>query len=219
MPPPAARPAAPVRPVLRRDARRGRASIWKDPSARARFLRRALPTAIGALLLLLFGWIATRAVLTSLSERHAKVEDVRMTHPKFYGRDNKGRPYTVVADTATRDRTDVNQIALQQPVFILQSGGPKPTVVRSLTGLYREDTKALILSGQVSYEDGTGYRFDTERALVDTVTGVTTGQTPIAGSGPLGQVSSSSYAFYDGGARVTFTGNVKARLNNQSGGR
>ena len=205
---------APAGPVLRAQRRRQRGSIWTDRSARVHFMRRALPISIGLLVLLLLGWIIGRSILTKLGERNAATGEIRMLHPKFYGRNGKGQAYTVNAVTAVRDGRDPNQITLERPIYILQTGAPKPTVMQAATGLYRDDTRNLILSGQVVMDDAAGNRFESERALIDTVAGVVTGETAISGVGPLGQITASSYAIYDGGARVVFTGSVKAHVNN-----
>lgn len=204
--------------VLRPERPRRRGSIWTDRSARVRFLRRALPIAIGVLLLLLLGWIVGRTVLASLGQRGAVPPSIRMLHPKFYGRDSKGRPYTVNATSATRDGRDPNQVFLENPVYILQTGAPRPTVMQALSGLYRDDTRNLILTGQVVGEDSQGNRFESERALIDTVAGIATGETPVSWVGPLGQVTASSYGIYEGGARVVFTGAVRAHVNNNASG-
>ena len=42
--------------------------------------------------------------------------------------------------------------------------------------------------------------------MVDTATGVVTGNKGVQGQGPLGTISASSYAIYDQGERVTFNG-------------
>ena len=45
-----------------------------------------------------------------------------------------------------------------------------------------------------------------EEAVVDTETGIVTGSRGVQGSGPLGTVNASSYAIYEQGERVVFSG-------------
>lgn len=213
MPPPAQTAAA---PPLRAKRRAARGSVVGEHSARVRLLRWALPALIGLLLLLVVGWLSGRALLAWLGPRAAPVTSIRMVNPKFYGRDSSGRAFTITATSAARDLFDANQVTMERPIFILQTGQPKPTVIQALTGLYREDTRNLILSGQVQLDDSAGFHFESERALIDTNTGVATGETAVVGTGPLGQIASSSYAIYDGGAHTVFKGAVRVHLNNAS---
>jgi hypothetical protein len=68
------------------------------------------------------------------------------------------------------------------------------------------------LSGDVRIDDGGGYRFASEQAVVDTKTGVISGETSMLGEGPTGQVQSNAYTVYDKGDRVVFRGGVRTRL-------
>ena len=49
-------------------------------------------------------------------------------------------------------------------------------------------------------------------AVVDTATGITTGNKGIDGRGPLGTISASSYAIYEQGERVTFSGSGENKI-------
>jgi len=55
-------------------------------------------------------------------------------------------------------------------------------------------------------DGGSGWTLVTPEAVVDTETGIVTGDKGIQGSGPLGSISASSYAIYEQGERVTFSG-------------
>ena len=88
------------------------------------------------------------------------------------------------------------------------------TRVAAQHGLYREDTKILKLDGAVQLQDARGYRFNSERAVIDTQKNDVDGDTAVTGDGPLGQIAASSYAVRDGGKRILFNGHVKARIQN-----
>jgi lipopolysaccharide export system protein LptC len=63
-------------------------------------------------------------------------------------------------------------------------------------------------------DGGSGFVLSTPEAVVDTATGITTGNKGVEGHGPLGTISASSYAIYDQGERVTFQ-----RLRRKQGSR
>ena len=150
-------------------------------------------------------------------ERDAAGEGVRLVNPRFYGRDEKGQAYVISAKEAVRDPKQGNEVSLTAPEVSLNSEGELTTKVRSDTGTYRESDKTLRLHGKVRLEDGRGYRFDTEEALVDTETNVVRGGKPLQGVGPAGAISADSYTIYDQGARTRFSGRVRARIERGGG--
>ncbi len=143
-------------------------------------------------------------------------QSIRMLGPKFFGRDQSGRPYTITAVDAVRDPVHSERVALNQPHMVLQQlNGDPPTIVYSATGLYNENTHMLALDGQVHLDDGKGDIFVSEHALVNTDAGTVDGRSPVTGTGPLGQTSSSSYAVKDRGKDILFIGNVKSHIVNK----
>lgn len=198
-------------------ARRTRmVQAWRRHSSLIRLLRRVLPALCVALLLTLGGW----ALVNTLFARQgaaskSSVLVIRMLKPHFQGRDEKGQPYNVTADSAVRDDADPSRVSLEAPVFTLGSG-LEEAHARARHGVFRDDTRMLDLSGDVHFDDGEGYHFVTEHAVIDLRKNNIDGEQPIAGNGPLGRITASSYAVRDGGAHAYFTGRVKARIEQQA---
>ncbi len=188
---------------------------WRRRSRMIHFWRRALPV----LMALITVGVLTLVVIRTVFGSHgptARDQEIRMLSPKYFGRDNSGRPYTVTAKDAVRDPVHVERISMDQPDMVLQSlNGDPPTHVYSATGLYNETTHMLALDGQVHLDDGKGDIFISEHALVNTDAGTVDGRSPVTGTGPLGQTSSSSYAIKDSGRDVLFIGNVKSHIVNK----
>jgi len=185
---------------------------WRQHSNRIHLLRPVLPALCIAMLLALGGW----ALVTTLFSRQGAANRssalvIRMLKLDFQGRDEKGQPYNVTADSAVRDDADPARVTLEAPVFT-QGSGLEQTHVRARHGVYRDDTRILNLTGDVHLDDGEGYHFVTEHAVIDTQKNNVDGETHIDGYGPLGRIAASSYAVRDGGAHVFFTGQVKARF-------
>jgi len=185
---------------------------WKRRSRLITLLRGLLPAAIALLILALAGQV----LWTSLSSKKSQAKEtpvaVRMLNPRFFGRDEQGRSFMISAREATRDDRDLKLVSLEQPIVALGLATPAPSRVYANSGLYTEGDRMLRLTGQVRIEDGSGYRFATENALIDTRAGVVTGDTPMVGDGPIGQVTSRSYAVYDRGDHIVFKGGVHAKL-------
>ncbi len=191
---------------------------WRRRSRLIHFFRRALPVAVGLLVVGVVGWVVARTVLADMADREAQRAEVRMTNPRFYGQDSRGRAFVLGAAEAVQDRRRNGIIDLTRPTLRLDATGERPTEITSREGVYSEGERSVDLTGQVLVIDGgSGFRFQTEEALVDTETGVISGQSPISGRGPLGTIDASSYAIYDQGARLVFEGDgdnkVRAVIN------
>jgi len=209
--------------VRREDSRRVVEAMeaWRKRSRRIHFFRRALPVAIGVLVIGVVGWVVARTVMADMADRAAQQSDIRMTNPRFYGQDARGQSFVLGAAEAIQDRQRSTLVQLIRPTLRLNATGERPTEVSALNGVYDEQTQAISLSGEVTVVDGgSGFRFQTGQALVDTETGVISGQGAVQGRGPLGTIDASSYAIYDQGARVVFEGDGDRKVTaviNQSG--
>jgi lipopolysaccharide export system protein LptC len=182
---------------------------WKRRARLVAFFRKALPAAILAILLFLAGWIIARTVLPSLRPQ-VELGAIRMTNPRFYGRDSRDRPFLLGAKEAVRDISDKGQITLIEPIFSLGAGR-----VTAKKGLYRDGATNLILTGDVLFIDENGGRMETQEALINTKTGtISNAAAKTAGvqiDGSFGKVRAESYTVGKDGT-VTFKGNVHARI-------
>lgn len=195
--------------VRREDSRRVVEAMdaWRRRSRLIHFFRRALPIAIGLLLVTVLGWVAVRTVLADMADRQAEQAEVRMTNPRFYGQDARGRSFVLGAAEALQDRRQRNLIRLTRPTLRLNASGDRPTELTARSGLYDEASRSVVLTGQVAVIDGgSSFRLQTEEARIDTQSGVVSGNQRIVGYGPMGTIDASSFAIYDQGARLVFEG-------------
>jgi lipopolysaccharide export system protein LptC len=192
---------------------------WRRHSALIHVLRRALPTMIVLFLLILLGWAGFNTLALRLNGAgQTSGMSIRMVNPKFFGRDNAGKPFTLSAAAAVRDDNQFQRIYLDAPGVILGDGPADQTRLTAKKGVYREDTRILVLDGDVHVLDANRNEFVSQHALVDTLTKDVDGDSHIDGHGPLGRIASSSYAVRDGGAHVYFRGQVKAHLEQHAAG-
>lgn len=194
-------------------ARRESILRWRRRSRVIRVLRMVLPGLIG---LIVAGLAATVAYNTFTSQpAHVGPSNapIRLVNPRFVGRDDRGRPFVLVAVTATRDEQDYQKVYLDRPVLVLDKDGADPVRVNAAKGVYHEDTRKLFVSGGVRLAGARG-AFDTDESLFDTRTGELAGSGPIHGAGSLGEIDAKSYGVYDKGDRAVFRGGVHTRLNN-----
>jgi lipopolysaccharide export system protein LptC len=175
-------------------------------------LRRALPAAIAAVFAVLIGWVLVRTVLTALSDLTRAAAVIHMTNPHFYGQDDHGRNFVVAAREAQRSLRVTGEIRLTEPDLKLAGTGGRSFAVSARQGVYDDASHRISLQGDVRVSTGDGTTFRTQQALIDMRSGTVSGNSPVQGAGPLGQINASSYAIYDRGAQAVFTGQVHAHL-------
>jgi lipopolysaccharide export system protein LptC len=185
---------------------------WRRRSSRIALYRKALPWLMIAIVAAVIGWVGVRAVLSSREQARDASAELRMTNPKFYGRDEQGRSFQLTAKEAIRSTGDANQVTMNAPGMQLDVNGENPMSVSGGRGIYREDTKVLRLDGGVRMKDGRGTDLTSPEAVVDTRANIVRGEKGVQGQGPLGRITASSYAIHDGGDRVVFSGGVRSQI-------
>ena len=189
---------------------------WRRRSRQIHFFRRALPTAIAVILVVLAGWVLLRGFLTRLGDLRSATSTIHMTNARFYGRDENGRPYVMGSSEATRSDKDFQRITLLKPQLNFDSGGANQNShISADHGVYREDDRILRLRDNVVMHDQTGNTFLTDQAVVNTVNNSVEGRDHVQGSGPMGAVTADSYAVYDKGATVVFRGHVHSTIKHR----
>ena len=189
--------------------RRERLEQWRRRSRLIHFMRKALPAAIVAVLVLLAGWTLARSIMARIGDLTGKLGGaIHMTKAQFSGRDDQDRAYVIDVKEASRDDFDPNRFFLVDPRMVFDAENVRDSHISADQGVYRKDTRILSLRGHVSLRDPSGDDFATDQAIVDTARGVIAGQGRVTGTGPTGAITAESFTVYDQGQRVVFRGNV-----------
>ncbi len=192
--------------------RRIRMDQWRRRSRLILRFRKILPATIAAIVILLTGWVVVKGVLTRIGDVNGGGGAIHMTNARFYGRDGSGRPYVLGANEASRVNGDIQKIDLVGPLLTFGAGGDSESHISANQGVYREDDRILRLSGHVVLRDPSNNVFTTDQAIVDTVHGTVVGKSNVRGMGPTGMITADTFAVYDQGKRVVFTGDVHSRF-------
>jgi lipopolysaccharide export system protein LptC len=195
-------------------SRRRSIQRWRRRSRAIGALRILLPGLIVLILAGLAGTVAYNTLTAQPVLAGSSNEPIRLVNPRFVGRDDRGRPFVLIAATATRDLQDDQKVYLDKPALVLDDEGPDPLRVTAAKGIYHEATRKLEVSGGVRLA-GARAAFDTAESLFDTKTGELVGSGPIQGAGSLGDISAKSYGVYDKGDRMVFKGGVHTVLNHK----
>lgn len=175
-------------------------------SMRVRHLRRVFLAGAIIAIALFLGHVLISAVTRDAPP--PTVDDsqaVTMINPRFTGRDAAGEIFTITAEAATRRRARDGAVDLVGPVL----RDAKGTQVVAPSGFYDRDLGILELYEDVRISDAAGYSFISQGARLHVAEDRVEGLSPLAGSGPLGDIRADSYEILEGGDRVVFKGNVQ----------
>jgi len=186
---------------------------WRARSRRVRLYRRVLPIVILMLAGGALTWTVFRTVMSGVERKASESREIRLDNPMFHGQDAQGRSFVVGAKGAIRDPA-TGYFRLVGPLLKLNLGGRKVTELTADGGTYIETSRKVVIGPNVKISDGgSGFVLTTPEAVVDTNTGVVTGDKGVQGQGPLGTINASSYAIYDQGQRVVFSGQGENKIS------
>jgi lipopolysaccharide export system protein LptC len=132
-------------------------------------------------------------------------EALRVTNPKFNGRDHSGVHYVITADAAVRRSMTSDLIDLENPRYANEAG-------RQMTapaGSYDQAKRTIELRRKVVFLTQTGDRFETTSAHIDIDANTMRGAAPITGTGKTGDVRADSYEILENGGLLKLHGRVR----------
>lgn len=153
----------------------------------------------------------TRIVLHGLS---ATLDGARLTDAHYNGVDERGRPYTVTAATATQRDTDRVDLTAPDADMTLENG--TWLNVKSKLGVYMRKDEQLDLSRDVVLYRDDGTTMTTASATVAMKAGAASGAEPTHVEGPFGTLDATGFTTVDKGAAIQFWGPVRVEMNGAS---
>ncbi|WP_409019954.1 LPS export ABC transporter periplasmic protein LptC [Brevundimonas vesicularis] len=188
------------------------AERWRARSRRVRFYRRILPIIILMIAGGALTWTVFRTVMSGVERKASESREIRLDNPMFHGQDAQGRSFVIGAQGAVRDPA-TGHFRLIGPLLRLNLGGRKVTELKADGGTYVEAERKVVIGPNVRISDGgSGFVLETPEAVVDTATGIVTGNKGVKGHGPMGTLDATSYAIYDQGQRVVFNGDGENKM-------
>jgi len=200
--------------------RPGRAALDPAALARRRFvvavLKRALPAAALAVLALIVLWpelsgVDDRVRLAYRKPDSSMTDSARLVAPRYVGRDQRGRPYELAAETAEQP-TGSPIITLAKPVGDITLEDGSWVALQAETGRFQREEAMLDLEGEVTLFHDAGYEIRTARARIALKAGWAQGDDPVAAQGPPGTLDATGFRLEGRGAVVIFTGPARMVL-------
>jgi len=196
---------APVRP-------RGRRGIS------VRVLKVALPMVMAVTLGYLgYWWLESRGqvvdpTLINNMPAEAPKAEVTVDDVKYDGKDSKGRPYSITADSASHADGDDRHIALKKPLAdIIMSTGAYVALTAN-DGVLDRDADIVTLNGDVTLFHDNGLSFQTDSATIHLKDKTAEGSDPVEGQNGDGELISQGFRVLDDGDTIVFTGKAYMKI-------
>jgi len=135
---------------------------------------------------------------------------IRMRTARLVGTDEAGRAYEVSAVEARQGEDGTETVLLDRPAGRVTMEDGASLNMEAASGVFDRNAETIDLTGSVTVEHGLGYRFRSESATVDLNEGRASGNEPIDGFGPEGEIHGEGFEILDKGRTVKILG--KSRL-------
>ncbi len=206
------RPGRPGQPV----AQEGRAYA----PGYSRFVslsKRILPVVALLLIVLVVAWPYLQVKDTRFRLGFAAIavgdgDDPSMVNPRFMSADKDNQTFLVTADIAKNMLKGKTTVQLEMPKADISLGDGTWLVVTAETGIFGRAEKALELTGKVDLFHDSGYEFRTEKARVDLEKGIASGESPIRGQGPFGEIEGQGFVLDKNRKSILFTGKSRVTI-------
>ena len=195
-----------------------RFAVAATHSRRVRFLRKALPVVIGAVLLSLvavslFNPFRTLAMLPiDIGNIVVSGTTITMQSPHMAGFTSDRRPYEVWARSARQDVTDPTRIELQSLKAKVEMEDKSVIDMDARRGQFNNKTQLLHLFDDIFLKTSSGYEARLTDALVDMDKGTVRSETPVKVKMLNGTLDAQNLEIVDHGALMTFAGGVAMDL-------
>jgi lipopolysaccharide export system protein LptC len=180
-----------------------------------RVMKRALPAAAAL--------VAAAVLIYALEPRENKAwigwekgtvqNDRTMLHPRLFGTDDSGSPFTVLADTAVQDGPNATHVQLHKIDAQLTMKDGLWVKLNGALGRVDTEQHQLDVTGGVRVTADGGYEAHSERAHFNLETGVVSGHDPVSGRGPYGTFTANGFEVHKEERQLVFTGGVHMLLH------
>jgi lipopolysaccharide export system protein LptC len=144
----------------------------------------------------------------------AALDGARVTNAHYNGLDERGRPFTVTAATATQRSVEQVDLTVPNADMTLENG--TWINVKSKQGVFMRKAQQLDLSDEVVLYRDDGTTMTTSSATVEMKAGAASGAAQTHVEGPFGTLDATGFTTVDKGAAIQFWGPAHVHLNGVS---
>jgi lipopolysaccharide export system protein LptC len=194
----------------RRKGRRG---------APVRVLKVALPLVVFLTLGYVgYWWLESRGTIVdpTLIQRVPSDEtgkaEVTVQDVKYDGKDGKGRPFSITANSASHVDGDDRHISLKKPLADITMSGGAYVALTANDGMLDRDADIITLVGDVTLFHDNGLSFQTDSATINLKEKTAEGSDVVEGQNGDGELVSQGFRVRDDGDTIEFTGKAYMKI-------
>lgn len=194
----------------RRRTRRGRS---------VRVLKVALPLVVLVTLGYVgYWWLESRgtvvdpALIQQVPGASATKAEVTVNDVKYDGKDDKGRPFSITAASASHVDGDDRHISLKKPLADIVMSSGAYVALTANGGVLDRDADIITLTGDVTLFHDNGLSFQTESATIDLNAKTAHGNDAVEGQNGDGELVSEGFRVLDDGDTIQFTGKAHMKI-------
>jgi lipopolysaccharide export system protein LptC len=183
-----------------------------------RMLKVALPLVVVVTLgYVAYWWLQSRGTVVDptfiqqVNETNTKAE-VTVNDVKYDGKDKKGRPFSITADSASHADGDDRHIALKKPLADITMSSGAYVALTANDGILDRDADVVTLSGDVTLFHDNGLSFQTDSATIDLNAKTAEGNDVVEGQNGDGELVSQGFRVLDDGDTIEFTGKAYMKI-------
>ena len=183
-----------------------------------RLLKVALPMVVVVTLgYVAYWWLQSRGTVVDptfiqqVNETNTKAE-VTVNDVKYDGKDKKGRPFSITADSASHADGDDRHIALKKPLADITMSSGAYVALTANDGILDRDADVVTLSGDVTLFHDNGLSFQTDSATIDLNAKTAEGNDVVEGQNGDGELVSQGFRVLDDGDTIEFTGKAYMKI-------
>jgi len=183
-----------------------------------RLLKVALPMVVVVTLgYVAYWWLQSRGTVVDptfiqqVNETNTKAE-VTVNDVKYDGKDKKGRPFSITADSASHADGDDRHIALKKPLADITMSSGAYVALTANDGILDRDADVVTLSGDVTLFHDNGLSFQTDSATIDLDAKTAEGKDVVEGQNGDGELVSQGFRVLDDGDTIEFTGKAYMKI-------
>lgn len=142
----------------------------------------------------------------------AKPDQITASNASISGLDKNNRPYTINAVSGEQDKTIDTLVLMNTVTGAFERPSGAKLDIASKTGQYDHKSKALELSGDVVFTEGTRFKATMDKASINTNDQSLVSKSPVKVDMQGAMIEAASLSVTDNGTRILFKGGVKAKF-------
>ncbi len=184
-----------------------------------RFLRRAIPAGIAAVIsiLLVATFFNPFRLIAAVPIDPGKISlsgtKIVMELPRLNGFTTDSRPYELTARAAAQDLTKPEILELKDISAQVELKDGQHVTIKSVTGVYDTKGELLRLNDHITVNSSSGYEGHLSEAIINVASGNIVSENPVELRLPNGLLNANRLEIVENGAVILFGGGVEMTIN------